>query len=510
MRIYLILLCLFLLIKSPLAVVEVITPAQPVPNISFPEKAQPNNSERKAPPEVLPPLVKDTTNKKDYLSSLFDEIEVAKKAPPPLSDIKLYDKLANESIALGVLKENPNLRVGQLSFRPLSHNAQHAREISKGQELLVRDFGNKSYSYKQMTDTIAQQIADPKSPLTDMDWILMANAFRTLKAPGGSHQTHILGGLLSEFVLLQEINKLEHKTPLTMQDRSLLSTLHYDLAQLYQFMYKNDEDLFKKGPTGHYLFPIDPVYLGDQPGYDYPLEYLVPIDSLVATRLDLLENALLFYPDDDTWAQIIDFMVFDLLDPWFYNELTPAFWADYFPFGLRHDHVERLRHMWNGIRHNRDVRENHSIRLNQIGGERAFKRLSVVHARPTSRFNHAINKSLGRAHQAIPPSKSKPLFASDAKPPKSKHKKSSQKQRDHSSTTLRTQQQFIPHHATTGRSTSYGEPVKHRPMSYTPNRGASVHNQQDSGPKANTTPPQKRIKEQYRGHAAPPDKRKAQ
>lgn len=462
MRSYLIILCLFLLLKSSLAVVDIMTPAQPVPNISFPDKSQPNNAQSKPLPKVLPSLAKDTTNKKDYLASLFDEIEVAKKTPPPLSDIKLYDKLANESIAFGMLKENPNLRVGQLSFRPVSHNAQHAREINKGQELLVRDFGNKSYKYKEMTDLIAQQIADPKSALSDMDWILMANAFRTLKAPGNSHQAHILGGLLSEFILLQEINKLEHKTPLTMQDRSLLSTLHYDLAQLYQFMYKNDEGLFKKGPAGQYVFPIDPMYFGDQPGYNDPLEYLVPFDSLVATRLDLLENALLFYPDDDPWAQIIDFVAFDLVNPWFYNELSPAFWADYFPFGLRRDHVERLRHMWSGMRQDRDIRGNHSIRLNQIGGDRALRRLSVVHSRPNSRFNHAVNRNLGRSHQATTSAKPRSQILNSARPLVSTSRRTSHMQHASSTSAPRSQQQFIPLHATTERSASSHKILKDR------------------------------------------------
>jgi len=375
--------------QASLAIVNVTTPTPPPPNVSFP-----NFPDATTKPTVKAPISKDTASKNDYFETLFDEVEVAKQTLPPLSEIKLYDKLAKESIAYGVLDENPNLLVGPLTFRPLSTNAPHTNEIRKGQELLTNDFGNKSYTYKEMTDLIDQQISNPKSPYTDTDWVLMSNAFRTLKAPGDSHKAHILGGLLSEYTLLGEIKKFEKKDPITDKDRSFLSSLHYDLSQLYQSMYRNDENLFNRSSHGQLSLPIDPIYRENEPGLGYPSEYVLPFDSLVGTRLDLLENALLFDPFDDySWAQLIDFAAFDLVDPWFFDQLSSQFWEDYFPFGFDRDHADRLRHRWNEIRHNPDVRENRNIRANTLGGERALRRMAVVHARPSSHLNRTIERA---------------------------------------------------------------------------------------------------------------------
>lgn len=401
------------------AVVNVVTQVPPAPNVTFsnlpatapssaemtakppelssalnPSTSMPKNPETSAKQAVIAPLNQKVGAKNDYFETLFDEVEVAKQTPPPMSEIKLYDKLAKQSIAYGVLHDSPNLLVGPLSFRPLATNAPHVREIRRGQDLLLNDFGSKSYTYKEMTDLINQQIVDPRSPYTDTDWVFMSNAFRTLKAPGQSHQAHILGNLLAEYVLLGEIKKLESKDHLTNQDRNLLSNLHYDLSQLYQSMYKNDENLFRKTSSGQLSMPIDPIYWGGEPNISYPEEYIIPFDSLVATRLDLLENALLFDPwDDYAWAQLIDFAAFDLVDPWFYDQFTPIFWADYFPYGFRRDHADRLRHQWQQIRHNPDIRMNHNIRSNTREGDRALKRLSTVHDRPRSHLNKAIMRS---------------------------------------------------------------------------------------------------------------------
>jgi hypothetical protein len=334
------------------------------------------------------------THKKDYFKGLFDHLEVAKETPPSVETVQLSNKLAKDSIAYGVLKEYPKLNVGPLAFRPLRQNSPYTNEIVNGQRLLVREFGSKTQTYKQFTDQIDNKLVDPRSPLTDGDWILMANALRTLKAPGSSHKSNLMGALLAEYVLLGEIKKIETKPNITAAEKSILSDLYYDLAQLYQTMYKNDEKLFNKPQDGFMPLLIEPIYLEDSPyGYD-PLIYPVPFDYMIASRLDLLENSLLFDPYDDlAWAQLIDFAAYDLVDPWFYDQLYPEFWDNYFPSGLSPVYASRLRSKWNEIRHRREVRTDNSIRANRRGGQTTVNRLVRVHALPTSRLNQTVARS---------------------------------------------------------------------------------------------------------------------
>jgi hypothetical protein len=159
-------------------------------------------------------------------------------------------------------------------------------------------------------------------------------------------------------------------------------------------MYKNDEKLFNKPQDGFMPLLIEPIYLEDSPyGYD-PLIYPVPFDYMIASRLDLLENSLLFDPYDDlAWAQLIDFAAYDLVDPWFYDQLYPEFWDNYFPSGLSPVYASRLRSKWNEIRHRREVRTDNSIRANRRGGQTTVNRLVRVHALPTSRLNQTVARS---------------------------------------------------------------------------------------------------------------------
>jgi len=336
--------------------------------------------------------------KQEYFESLFNEVEVAKTTTPDISQKELYDKVAKDSVAYGVLKEYPNLQMGQLAFRPLRKNAPHKKEIMHGQELIQEVFkSDQPLSYKDVTDTINQKIADPKSPLKNMDWVVMSNAFRTLKAPGESHEAHMLGDLLAEYILLGEIKKQESKPNMNQDDRTFLSTLYYDLSQLYKSMYKNEEGLFRDANQGSLTLPIDPVYRGsDQSPYDQG--YDVPYDALVGRHLDLLGNSLIFDPydpyDDLAWAELIDFAAFDLMDPWLFDQFSPRFWGDYFPNGFGREDASFLRGRYGDIRGNLGNFRN--LRTNRPGINRALNGLTAS-ANPASRLNTTIRTASTRS-----------------------------------------------------------------------------------------------------------------
>jgi hypothetical protein len=389
MSVFILTLLALFISHASFAVVDVRTPVPPPPNVSFP-----NYRQKDAAPTTLKTDPVKPATKRDYFATLFDEVEVAKQMPPPLSKMNLYDKLSKESVAHSVLHEQPNLLVGPLNFRPLARNAPHAWEVKKGQELLLQAFGGKPYHYRGMADSIDHQINDPGSPYSDTDWVLMANAFRTLQAPGTSNKAHMLGGFLAEYVLLAQIKKQENKVPLTAEDRAFLSSLHYDLAQLYKAMYRNDEELFENRNHGHLSLPIDPIYRDIGYDHSYPDVFDIPYDTLFGMRLNFLENALLFDPYDDySWAQLIDFAAFDLIDPWYYNQFSPIFWTGYFPYGLSHVNVIQLQNRWKMIHTNIHVMQNIHLRVTALGGERALKRLATVHSRPLSKINKIIVQS---------------------------------------------------------------------------------------------------------------------
>lgn len=349
-----------------------------------------------------------------------------------------------------------------------------------------------------MADSIDHQIGDPRSPFSDTDWVLMANAFRTLQAPGTSHNAHILGGFLSEYVLLAQIKKQESKNPLTPEDRAFLSSLHYDLSQLYQAMYKNDEKLFENRTHGQLTLPIDPIYR--EIGYhgDYPDEFDISYDRLFGTRLDLLENALLFDPYDDySWGQLVDFAAFDLTNPWYYNQFTPKFWGDYFPYGFTRVNAVQLQNRWNVIRKNPVVIQNINLRAKAVGGERALRRLATVHSRHTSQLNRsivrashlstaAIGKNVLPTHQGLRGKghrqftspkfekrakaqyfahrksqlthKVKPSHLEQRRPPfNTAHKAVINPPTAHMRPPAKARQQMVPHYATTQRATSIGK-----------------------------------------------------
>jgi hypothetical protein len=379
------------------AINNVVVQVPPAPNVSFPNLPAPIAPTATDPlpkEQSVAPQAQQHSERNDYLKTLFEEVEVAKKAPLPMSNIKIHEKLAKQSVAYGVLKDHPNLQVGPFEFRALAPAAPHTKEIMRGQELLLHTFGNHTYTYKELTDVINYHITDPHSPYSDTDWIFMSNAFRTLKAPGGNaHQSHILGGLLSEYVLLSEIQKIESKNHLSLQDRSLLSTLHYDLSQIYQSIYQNDDYIFREKAPGLISLPIDRAYWGPHHHYGYPTEYVFPFDIVMATWLDLLKIALLLDPwDSYSWAHLIDFCTFDLVDPWYYKQLTPVFWINYFPYGFRHEYAKKLQHKWKDIRHHHGIHTNHHIRLNGPYGAQAIKNLSKVHGQHKSQFNKTIRR----------------------------------------------------------------------------------------------------------------------
>jgi hypothetical protein len=336
------------------------------------------------------------TPQKDYFESLFDEVEVAKTTPPSIDKEKLYDKMVQNSVAYGILKKFPNLRVGDLEFRPVSKKAVHAPEIKRGQDLIRQEFSSqKPLHYKDVAQIINRKISDPNSSIKDMDWVLMSNAFRTLKAPGASHKAHLLGNFIAEYILLEQIKKQESKGELSPEDRTFLSTLYYDLSQLYEAMYKNDEALFNKARNGTLTLPISPIYRDYDPDEEYlPYDegFDVPFGSLVGGRLDLLRGSLLYDPYDDLpWGQLIYFVTYDLVDPWFEDEIYPYFWHTYFPYGFTTTHAHHFERQWRHIsphmhHHNQMWKHRHQI-------DRSFRKLNQVHSRPSSRLNRTIHSA---------------------------------------------------------------------------------------------------------------------
>ena len=162
---------------TAIGVINVVVHVPATPNTFFPNTLNSSSTASTAitttTPEPMSPPSAKSTRSKDYFKTLFDEVKVTKKTPPTISSVKLHDKLAEDSVALGILKEYPYLSIGTLAFRPLNHKAVHRPEIQRGQELLLDNFGSKILNYKELTELIDQRISDPNSPITDRDWILM-------------------------------------------------------------------------------------------------------------------------------------------------------------------------------------------------------------------------------------------------------------------------------------------------------------------------------------------------
>jgi len=321
----------------------------------------------------------------DYLTTLFNEVETREKNPEHLPP-RLYDKLINDAISTNLLKHYPSLIVGKIAFVSRLSQDLAAKEdlIIKGQDLILNtvippEMRNNSLRFKDVIDQIDAKLQDQTHPLSDQDWIVIASAFRTLKAPDATDTPNALGIVLAEHIILQLIYNEEQNQHVTKEEDELLSDKYYILSQIYQNIYNHPDKYHfvrqKKAEASsplylalsqpylsedmydEYIEPITDITIEDYDIiYPDPYSYYVfpslPItfDILLERRLLLLGNAVIVTPSfDPGFASLAEIVAVDLTTPIFVSRLSPSFYASYFPLGLYGVDpffLRKLHHRW--------------------------------------------------------------------------------------------------------------------------------------------------------------------